>query len=84
MTSDIDVPDLYERLGALGAKMDNVLGLEGRVQHLEQVVYPLAESAKRRAPWWNVVGVVVGILAGLGSLVAIFIALSQIVNRLAP
>jgi hypothetical protein len=52
--------------------------LDQRVRELEQSVQRIEANQKPSTPWFTVVGAVVGIITGIGSLVALVAILSNI------
>jgi hypothetical protein len=52
--------------------------LDQRVRELEQSVQRIEANQKPSTPWFTVVGAVVGIITGVGSLVALVAILSNI------
>ncbi len=52
--------------------------LDQRVRELEQSVQRIEANQKPSTPWFTVVGAIVGIVTGIGSLVALVAILSNI------
>ena len=52
--------------------------LDQRVRELEQAVQRIEANQKPSTPWFTVVGAIVGIVTGIGSLVALVAILSNI------
>lgn len=52
--------------------------LDERVRDLEKVVQRIEANQVPKQPWYSVVGGVVGIITGTGSLIALIVILSQI------
>ena len=52
--------------------------LDERVRDLEKAIQRLEANQAPKQPWYSVVGGVVGIITGIGSLIALIVILSQI------
>lgn len=48
----------------------------------DALVKAQGERDSKKAPWWNIVGAIVGIIAGVGGLVGLFITLNNIAQAL--
>lgn len=81
------VAGIFEGLGRVEAKVDNLGGLDMRLRTVEMDVHTLKETAQRdasrKAPWWVVVGVVFGAITASGVAVGLLITLSKIADALA-
>lgn len=55
--------------------------LDQRVRELEVAIQRIEANQKPSTPWYVVIGAVVGIITGLGSLVALVSILSSIANN---
>lgn len=62
----------------LGDQGTQITSLDGRVTRLESKDSEQEKVATRRATWPQIVGVIVGIVAGSGTLIGIFTALNSI------
>jgi len=56
----------------------SVRDLDERVRDLEKAIQRIEANQSPKQPWYSVVGGVVGIITGIGSLIALIIILSQI------
>lgn len=52
--------------------------LDARVRELEQIVQRIEANQTPKQPWYSVVGGVVGIITGIGSLIALIVILNNI------
>lgn len=59
-TGQMDLTGLFVAVGRLEAKVDIIMGREGRVEErlatLEQAVTELKAQQRPRTPWWVIVG----------------------------
>jgi hypothetical protein len=71
-TVDTRLEDHSKQLGSQDTRLAVV---EVDVRILKEAA---ATSEKRRAPWWAIVGAVVGIISGVGGMIALFLTLATL------
>lgn len=77
-TESVDITGIAVALGRIEEKVSHLGGIEDRLRAVESTVTEMKAQQKPRAPWWTVVGAVVGIVTGSGSVIALLAVLSRV------
>ncbi|EQM78215.1 hypothetical protein [Microbacterium maritypicum] len=81
--SSTDITGIAVTLGRIEEKVSHLQGMDDRLRKLEADVTEMKAQQKPKAPWWAVVGAVVGIIGGASTLIGLFVVLSSISQALA-
>lgn len=79
-----DVGELVAVNKRLDSHSKTLVEHDGRLDKIEIAQAVVAANQRPRAPWYSVVGAVVGIVAGVGSLITLIVLLGQISRALTP
>lgn len=78
-TQSVDLTNIAVALGRIEEKVSHLGAMEERLRTLEQAVAKIQTTQRPQAPWY----VVVGGLAGIGSLIITATAILTILNKFA-
>lgn len=81
-TSSTDITGIAVTLGRLEEKVSHLQGMDDRLRTVEADVTKMKAQQKPKAPWWAVVGAVVGLVGGASTVVGLFVLLSNISQAL--
>lgn len=70
--------ELAVAVGRIEEKVSRLVDMEERLRKVEQTIERIDATNPPRAPWYFVVGGVVGIITGLGALIALIAVFAQI------
>lgn len=82
-TSAIDITGIAVTLGRIEEKVSHLQGMDDRLRKVESDLTELKAHQKPRAPWWAIVGAIVGIIGGVSTLIGLFVLLSSLSQAIA-
>lgn len=77
MPEDTHMIVVAGQLGEIKAELTGLRGMDERLRKVEQTVAEIKAQQRPRTPWYAVVGAVVGIVGGLGTIITLFVLLSR-------
>lgn len=81
-TSSIDITGIAVTLGRIEEKVSHLQGMDDRLRKVESDLTELKAQQKPKAPWWVVIGAVVGVIGGVSTLIGLFVLLSSLSQAL--